>query len=158
MRSRVFILTILSAVVSIVLFTAGEAEAQRGGGGKGVGKGGGGRAAGHGAPKQSHQAHAGPAMTRPSGPSQGRGNVGGAPNRGKQGGATEHARVGAAGSAKPNAGFQRPTAGNHEGPKLGGGSPNIPGNQRLVATVRASQVRRTVPLWQRPGRRLPRPN
>jgi hypothetical protein len=132
--------TIALAAIGLatVILTADDAFAQRGRGG-----GGGGRSAGHSAPSMAGRGNAGPAMSRPNTAPQMPGNNGGGPKIGNQGGGSPRPNIGAAANAKPNGGFERPSAsgGNvankigdkptlpskANGPKIGGDRPNLPG-------------------------------
>lgn len=131
-RMKVWFLC-LGGVAALAVTT--DVLAQRGGGAKG-------RSAGHAAPSVPKHANAGPAMSRPNGgTAQAHGNVGGKANIGKpaggtpniakpnipnQGGGGSRPNVGVGGS-KPSGGFERPTAGNHTPPRLGGDGPRVPG-------------------------------
>lgn len=153
-RMKVFFLC-MSGLAALALTTT-DVFAQRGG----RGGGGGGRSAGHTAPSAPKQGNAGPAMTRPSGGApKAHGNAGGTPNIGKpggstpnvskpnaanQGGGTPKRNIGA-GDARPNGGFERPTAGNRTPPKLDGDGP------------RREWQDRPAKAWRRPSQR-PRKN
>ena len=139
-RMKVFFLC-MSGLAALALTTT-DVFAQRGG----RGGGGGGRSAGHTAPSAPKQGNAGPAMTRPSGGApKGHGNAGGTrdigkpggstpnvsrPNAANQGGDTPKPKIGA-GDARPNGGFERPTAGNRTPPKLDGDGPRGNGKTDL---------------------------
>jgi hypothetical protein len=126
MSKQIQTMAIAAIGFATVILTADAAFAQ---GGRG---GGGGRSAGHSAPSMAGRGNAGPAMSRPNSAPQmpgniGAGNIGGGPKIGNQGGGSPRPNVGAAANAKPNGGFERPSAGGGSVANKIGDKPNLPG-------------------------------